>query len=212
MHRPRILIADDHALLAEGIAGLLRPGYDVVGICADGRQLLADAERLGPDLITLDIGMPLLNGLEAAKQLVKLLPRTRLVFVTQLTELRYLRASLAIGALGFVSKQSASSELLQAVGSALRQRTYITPMLAEAHAASGATNAKAQPAADPLTGRQREVLQLIAEGHTSRAIAETLTISRKTVEFHKTAMMAALGVRTTAELIRYALGQGIVAA
>ena len=214
MLRARILIADDHALLAEGIAGLLRPTCDVVGIAPDGRRLLADADRLKPDLITLDIGMPLLNGLEAAGQLRTLLPRTRFVFVTQMIDLRYLRAALAAGALGFVSKQSASNELLEAIGRALRQQTYITPALAEAYAAAGAatTERNARPAADPLTGRQREVLQLIAEGHTSRSVAKFLYISPKTVEFHKTAMRTALGVHSTAELIRYALTQGIVPA
>lgn len=215
MKRPRILIADDHQLLAEGIAGILHPEYDVVGISSNGRQLLSDAERLLPDIVTLDIGMPLLNGLEAAKQLQRLWPRTRIVFVTQHVDIRYLRAALAAGAIGFVAKQSASSELLTAVRHALHNRVFVTPLLAEAHAAldattTGRTETKATD--DPLTSRQKEVLQLIAEGHTSRVISEMLKISKKTVEFHKAAMMSALGVRTTADLIRYALTEGIVSA
>ena len=215
MRRPRILIADDHALLAEGIAGLLRSDYEVVGVSPDGRQLLSDAERLLPDLVTLDIGMPLLNGLEAARQLQKLMPKLRVVFVTQHIDVRYLRAALAAGALAFVAKQSASSELLTAVRRALLGKTFITPLLAETYAAlgnPGSAGLEVDAAKDPLTARQREVLQLIAEGHTTRVISETLHISPKTVEFHKTAMISALGVRTTADLIRYALSEGIVSA
>lgn len=212
MRKPRILITDDHALLAEGIAGLLRPDYDVVGISPDGRQMLQDAERLRPDLITLDIGMPRLNGLEAAKQVLKVLPRVKLVFVTQQVDLRYLRAAMHSGASAFVAKQSASTELLAAVRRALLGRTYITPLLAEAYAdleRQGSSQASKQPE-DPLTSRQREVLQLVAEGHTTRFISEALNISRKTVEFHRSSLMTTLGVRTTAELVRYAIAQGIV--
>lgn len=212
MRRIRVLIADDHALLAEGIASLLRPHYDVAGFSADGRSMVADAERLMPDLITLDIGMPGLNGLEAAKQVRKLLPRVKLVFVTQQVDLRYLKAAFGAGASGFVAKQAASSELLVAIKDVLAGRRYVTPLLEEAYSASpsaGQSSGKEQRT-DPLTGRQREVLQLIAEGHTNRRIAEILEISFKTVEFHKDALMRALGVRTTAELTRYAVAQGIV--
>jgi DNA-binding NarL/FixJ family response regulator len=210
--RPRILIADDHALLAEGIAGLLRCEYDVVGISPDGRQVLADAERLQPDIITLDIGMPRLNGLDAALQLRKLIPKARLVFVTQQIDLRYLRAALQAGASAFVAKQSASSELLTAVRKALLGRTYITPLLAGSYAAleEAHPTLDSKPPGDPLTPRQREVLQLIAEGSSTRAISKALNISPKTVEFHKNALMTALGLRTTAELTRYAIAQGII--
>lgn len=212
MKRPRILIADDHPLVAEGIAGLLHPDYDVIGICMDGRQLLAEAERLQPDLITLDIGMPRLNGLEAARQVLKLVPGVKLVFVTQQVDLRYLRAAIQSGGTAFVAKQSASKELLTAVRKALLGRPYITPLLMEAYTALE----QSRPGLDDkradqiLTVRQREVLQLIAEGHTARRISESLNISRKTVEFHKNALMTTLGLRTTAELVRYAIAQGIV--
>lgn len=211
--RTRVLIADDHALLAEGVAGLLEPEFDIVGIALDGRQLLAEAERLRPDVITMDIGMPLLNGLEAAQQLTKRLPRTRVVFVTQQIDLQSLRAAFAAGASGFVSKQSASTELVAAVRKAVLGRTYITPLLADKDPllkAPAAGRPTARPFDDPLTARQREVLQLVAEGRTTRFISETLNISPKTVEFHKASMMAALGLRTTADLIRYALSRGIV--
>ena len=212
MKQPRIVVADDHELIAEGIAGLLRANYHVAGLVADGRQLLADVERLRPDLVTLDIGMPLLNGLEAAKQLLKLHPRLKIVFVTQQIDARYLRAALAAGAMGFVAKQSASAELLTAVRRALLGQTYITPLLAEAYREllardSGGTDMSLR---DPLTTRQREVLQLVAEGHTMRFISGTLKISRKTVEFHKASLMTALGLHTTADLIRYAIAEGII--
>ena len=212
MSRFRVLITDDHALLAEGIAAMLRPAYEVVGIAPDGRQMVADAERLKPDLITLDIGMPILNGLEAARQVRQLLPRVKLVFVTQQVDLRYLQAALKSGANGFVAKQSASSELLAALEQVLRGGRYITPLLEAAFAALDPLReaAHAGENADPLTSRQREVLQLIAEGHTNKSIAKVLNISFKTVEFHKDTLMRALGMRTTAELTRYAVSQGIV--
>ncbi len=212
MERPRVLIADDHALLAEGIAGLLRPAYNVVGISVDGRQLLADAQRLQPDIITVDIGMPGLNGLEAVRQLLQMLPRVKIVFVTQQVDVRYLRAALRAGAFGFVAKQSASAELLIAVRRALLGRTYITPLLREAYQSSEQEQLRRSPRAEDevLTARQREVLQLVAEGHSTRYISETLKISPKTVEFHKSALMTTLGMHSTAELVRYAIAHGIV--
>lgn len=212
MGKSRILIADDHALLAEGIAALLRSAYDVVGICQDGRQMVADAERLKPDLITLDIGMPNLNGLEAARQVRAFLPRVKLVFVTQQVDLRYLQAAFQAGGHGFVAKQSASSELLLAVERVLAGRRYITPMLEEAFATADPAPKRAAVTGteDRLTSRQREVLQMVAEGHTNKSIAQHLDISHKTVEFHKEALMRSLGLHTTAELTRYAVSQGIV--
>lgn len=212
MSRTRVLIADDHALLAEGIASLLRPHFDIVGTSADGRQMLADAERLRPDLITLDIGMPGLNGLEAAKQVRKLLPRVKLVFVTQQVDLQYLKAALQAGANAFVAKQSASKELLLAVEAVLAGKRFVTPLLEDAFSALPPTGVSREQGEgkDPLTSRQREVLQLVAEGHSNRSIATILSISFKTVEFHKESVMRALGLRTTAELTRYAVAQGIV--
>jgi DNA-binding NarL/FixJ family response regulator len=210
-HRPRILVADDHALVAEGIAGILCSSYDVVGISPNGRQLLQDADRIRPDLITLDIGMSLLNGLEAAKQLMRSDPRRRIIFVTQHVDMRYMKAAMATGALGFVAKQSASSELLVAVRRALAGRTYITPLLENLDLDLTKGREKSpDDVSEMLTPRQREVLQLIAEGHTARAISQTLSISPKTVEFHKATMMTALGLRTTAELIRYAVSAGVI--
>ena len=211
MRKPRILIADDHPLLAEGIAGILRNEFDVIGTVHNGREVIAEAERLLPDLITLDIGMPELNGLEAARRLHKQMPHIKLVFVTQLVDLRYLRAALQAGAIAFVAKQTASSELLTAVRKALRGSRYITPLLEDVFAdePAGSGHADKEPL-EVLTPRQREVLQMVAEGHTARYISEKLQISRKTVEFHKNSVIMALGLRTTADLIRFAVAQGIV--
>jgi len=211
MNRARILITDDHALLSEGIAALLRTKYDVVGIAPNGRQMLADAERLRPNLITLDIGMPGLNGLEAARQVRKLLHSVKLVFVTQQVDLRYLQAALHAGADAFVAKQSASSELLSAVELALNGQRFITPILEEAFSKLNPLKmGEIEDFSDVLTSRQREVLQMIAEGHTNKSIASNLKISVKTVEFHRDAMMRNLGVRSAADLIRYAISHGIV--
>ena len=209
MRRSRVLITDDHALLAEGIAALIRPEYDVVGFASDGRQMVAEAERLRPDLITLDIGMPGLNGLEAAKQVRKVLPAVKLVFVTQQVDLRYLQAALSAGGKGFVAKQSASTELLGALAKVLRGQRFITPLLEEEYEQREleSRGAKSDKLSEPLTPRQREVLQLLAEGQSNRQIAAKLNISQKTVEFHRSAIMGNLGIRTTAELTRYAMSE-----
>ncbi len=208
--KARVLIADDHALLAEGLAALLRLSYEVVGTSPDGRKMVSDAERLRPDLIMLDIGMPGLNGLEAARQVRKLQPHVKLIFVTQQVDIRYLEAALKAGANGFVAKQSASSELLVAMEKVLRGGRFITPLLEEALAARDPERKMRSEAADPLTPRQREVLQLVAEGNSNKAIAEHLFISPKTVEFHRESIMRVLHLHSTAELTRYAVAQGIV--
>ena len=204
----RVLIADDHALVAEGLSRLLQTEYEVVGIAVNGRALVADAARLRPDLAVLDIGMPELNGIEAARQINRIDANMRMVFVTQQVDLEYLRAALRTGALGYVAKQSASQELLTAMRMALLGRRYITPLLADAYQRSSGPGSS--HADEVLTPRQREVLQMVAEGRTVKEISANLQISPKTVEFHKHALMNELGLRTTAELTRYALSQRIV--
>lgn len=209
--RLRVLIADDHALLAEGIAGLLSREYEVVGIVPNGRQLVSEALRLRPDLIVLDISMPELNGIEAAAQLKPLLPQTKLVFVTQMVDPQYLRAAFRVGASGYVAKQSAFNELLIALRQAIEGKAYVTPLLHDKVAYAPASELR-HDSGDlmALTPRQREVLQLVAEGKTTREISAALNISPKTVEFHKKALMDETGLRTTAELTRYAILNGIV--
>ena len=211
MSKPRILIADDHVLLAEGIAGLLRTQYDIVAMCANGRELLDMADTYRPDVITLDIGMPEMNGLEAARRLGKSHPRIRMVCVTQQVDLQYLIAAVNAGVKGFVAKQSASGELQEAVRRVLLNQTYITPLLRHAYddmQLSGPDRVKGGDGS-PLTPRQREILQMIAEGKATKEIAFDLNISTKTVEFHRGAIMKVLGLRSVAELTRYALKHGI---
>lgn len=213
MPKARILIADDHALVAEGLAKLLAAEYEVVGISRNGRALLDDVKRLNPDVICLDIGMPELNGIEAATQLASIAPRAKLVFITQQVDLQYLRAAFRAGARAYVAKQSASDELRAALHRVLAGKHYITPLLAE-QSPNLVHELQRNPAkffTDALTPRQREVLQLVAEGKTVREISATLRISPKTVEFHKNGLMNELGLRTTADLTRYALANRIIA-
>ncbi len=212
--RKRLLIADDHALMLDGLTRLLSAEFKIVGTAENGRTLLEAALRLKPDLIVLDIGMPELNGVEASRQLAEQLPATSLVVVTQQLDPDYLRAAFQAGVRGYVAKQSASTELLLAINLVLRGGYYITPLI-PAPEVNG--RMKLSPNASPsdlfgidLTGRQREVLQLIAEGRSTKEISIALRISPKTVEFHKSGLMDELGVRTTAELTRYALSKGII--
>lgn len=208
-----MIIADDHALMAEGLARILAADYEVVGMFHNGRELVAAAPQLRPDIICLDIGMPGLNGVQAAVELHRLLPKTKLVFVTQQIELPYLRAAFRAGASGYVAKQSAGSELLVALKAVRNGQTYITPLLAQ-DGVQDPVDLQASPASvftDALTPRQREVLQLVAEGKTVKEISASLKISTKTVEFHKGCLMDELGLRTTAELTRYALSHQVVA-
>lgn len=211
--RRRLLIADDHVLVLEGLSRLLGNEYEIVGLARDGRDLLAEAERLHPDVIVLDIGMPQMNGIEAARRLSKLLPYTKLVFVTQQLDPAYMHAAFAAGAKAYVAKQSASTELLTAIRQALEDRFYVTPLAGEDAAQFTDLHPKTNPMrmfGSELTPRQREVLQLVAEGKSSKEISASLNISVKTVEFHRNSLMDQLGVHTVAELTRYAMLRGII--
>lgn len=205
-----VLIADDHPLVVEGIASLLRSEFNILGSCSDGRDLLVKAESLQPDLITIDIGMPGLNGLEAAIRLKKSCPDSTLVCVTQQNDLEYLLAAFGVGVMGFVSKQDIPAELVTALRTVLQGCLYITPSLRNAYNKVIRPNSeKLWTNSSPLTPRQREVLQLIAEGKSTKEIAAALNISTKTVEFHRSSITEVLGLRTVAELTRYALQHGI---
>lgn len=210
--RPRVLIADDHALLAEGLARILNREYEVLGICKNGRELVSEAGQLKPDIIVLDIAMPELNGLEAANQLRDLVPRSKLVFVTQTVDPYYARAAFRAGGIAYVAKQSGRDELLSAMRRAVHGRPYLTPLLREAmpHVSLGELRSSGEVLADELTPRQREVLQMVAEGRTVKEISAALKISPKTVEFHKNALMNETGLRTTADLTRYAIARGVI--
>lgn len=209
----RLLLADDHALMLEGLARLLASEFEIVGTVNNGRSLLTEAERLRPDVIVIDIGMPELNGIEAARRLSKSLPSAKLVFVTQQLDPAYLHAAFSAGAKAYVAKQSAGKELVHAIHMALRDNYYVTPLAGQEAVQLAGLDPRRNPAGmfgARLTPRQREVLQLVAEGKTTKQISAVLHISPKTVEFHRNSLMEELGVRTTAELTRYALTRGIV--
>ena len=212
MSRPRVLLADDHTLVLDGFRKLLEDRCEVVGAAEDGRTLLRMAQELQPDIVTLDISMPQLNGVDAARKLKKLLPRTKLIFVTMHADPAYVNEAFKAGASGYLLKRSAGSELLQAIQSVMDGQCYVTPLVAKGLVKSVITGDNPTVSKDePLTARQREVLQLVAEGMTVKEIASTLNISPKTVEFHKSHIMTQLDLHTTAELTKYALVHGLIA-
>jgi DNA-binding NarL/FixJ family response regulator len=210
MTKTRILLADDHRVVAEGLRGLLEPHFDVVGIVSDGRQLFAAVKTLDPDVLVLDISMPSLNGIDAARQLRATKSRAKVVFLTMHREVTYAARALEVGASGFVLKHSAASELVTAILAALQGGTYITPQIAgELLGTYQRGSLAGGEALRDLTPRQREVLQLVAEGHSAKEIATVLHISRRTAEFHKARLMESLGLETTAELIQFAIRTGV---
>jgi len=209
--RKRVLVADDHKIVLEGIRNLLEPKYDLVATVEDGRALVEKATELDPDLIVADISMPRLNGLDVLRQLKRQGSRAKFIVLTMHLDATYAARALDAGASGYVLKHSASSELLKAIGQALLGRTYVTPLIdAEALRSQRGTRKRRRDPLANLTPRQREVLQLVAEGHSARQIAELLSISPRTAEFHKYRLMDELGVRTNAELTQFAVKHGIV--
>lgn len=211
MSKTRVLLADDHKIVLEGLRGLLEPEFEVVGTVEDGRALMNAAEKLHPDVIVADISMPLLNGIEAVGQIKKTDPHIKVVFLTMHPDVTYATRAFEAGALGYVLKHSAPSELVTAVREALKGRTYATPMIAgELLQAYKEGAHQRQHALRRLTPRQREVLQLLAEGHSAKEIATILYISPRTVEFHKYRIMEELNLTSSAELVQYAIKHGIV--
>jgi DNA-binding NarL/FixJ family response regulator len=209
---PRVLLADDHRVVSEGLKHLLAEEFELVGMVEDGRALVEAAKKLRPDVIVADIAMPHLNGIEAMAQLKKDNPRIKVVFLTMHQNPAYARRALELGAAGFVVKHSAAAELVMAIRAALKDQTFITPALAsevlrQIQHGSRETDDPAQL----LTPRQREILVLLAEGRSAKQIAATLAISARTVEFHKYQMMETHGLHTTAELIHFAIKHGVVA-
>jgi DNA-binding NarL/FixJ family response regulator len=204
-----ILIAEDHTLMAEGLRKLLECEFESVQTVGNGRQLLDVVAATKPDVALLDIGMPLLNGIEATRRFSKISPATKVVIVTAHSEPQYVVEAFRAGATGFVLKRCAVSELVTAIRQVLSGHTYVTPLVADRAVEAAKDVVWPGPA---LTSRQREVLQLVAEGCTAKEIANVLKLSVKTAVFHKMAIMDKLGLRTTAELTRYALEHGIAAA
>jgi len=186
MKRPRVLLADDHKIVTEGLKGLLEPEFELVGTVEDGRALLAAAEKLRPDVIVADISMPLLNGIDSVRQIKKAHGEIKVVFLTMHPDVTYAVSAFEAGASGYVLKHSAPTELVTAIRSALNGKTFVTPLLAG------------------------EFMQLLAEGHSAKEIATVLNISSRTVEFHKYRIMKDLGIKSAAELVHYAVRHGII--
>ena len=210
MKRPRVLLADDHRLVAEGLKSLLSAEFELVGVVEDGRAMIEAARKLRPDVIVADITMPHLNGIDALGQLKRDVLEVPVVFLTLHPEVAYARRALEAGALGYVLKHAAPAELISAIRAALDGKTYVSP--AVAGEVLRVMNGKPDEAGDPvasLTPRQREILQLLAEGRSAKEIGDTLAISARTVEFHKYQMMEKLDIHTNAELVHFTLKHGI---
>lgn len=212
MHRPRIVMADDHRMVVEGLKSLLESEFNLIEIAEDGVQLVEAAMRLSPDVILADITMPRLNGIEALEQLRSLNCTAKVVILTMHKDATYAARALRAGASGFVLKHSASSELVTAIREALAGRTYVTPALEETlNEWSDSRSRTETDGVFDLTPRQREVLQLFAEGRSAKEVAYSLHISTRTAENHKARIMKLLGLSTTADLVQYALRHQIIA-
>lgn len=211
LNRPTVLLADDHSVVAAGLARLLEPEVDLVATVEDGRALLEATATLRPDVIVTDISMPLLNGLEATRRLKASDPDVKIVILTMHPEIGLAQEAFQAGACGYVLKQCAAEELLTAIREVYGGRAYLTPRVAKGLLQALARSAPEREATSRLTPRQREVLQLIAEGRTIKEVASILDLSARTIEFHRYKMMEELDLHSTAELTRYAIKHGLVA-
>lgn len=211
MARPRVLLGDDHVMFCEGLRSILEPHAEVVGIVQNGQELLIAVERLRPDLVVVDVSMPRLNGIGAARRLQKTKHPPKIVFLTMHADATFATEAFRAGASGYVLKTSPASEIITAIQEALHARTHISPVVAGGvlndlmHSSQGQKKRGAE-----LTMRQKEILQLLAEGKSPKEIAAILNVSPRTVEFHKYRIMEIVGVKTTAELTRYAVTHGII--
>jgi DNA-binding NarL/FixJ family response regulator len=210
MPKTRVLLADDHTLVAEGLKSLLKDPFDLVGVVHDGRALLEAAEKLRPDVIVTDISMPLLNGLDAVKQIRERHPETRVIILTMHKDTHLAASAFRAGVSGYLLKVSPGEELVKAIREVAQGRSYLTTLLAKDLINLLMDNTAARENESPLTPRQREVLQLIAEGRTMKEVAGVLNISPRTAESHKYDIMQALSVQTTAELIQCAMRMRLV--
>lgn len=210
MRRPRVLVVDDHQLLRESFVKLLESTCDVVGALGDGRALLTAAPQLRPDIVVLDIAMPLLNGLDATRQLKRLVPAVKVIILTVSEDPDLAAEAFRAGASGFVLKGSAASELLQAIQDVSNGRSYVTPLATQGMVDNLLHQPESAKGARELSPRQREVLQLLAEGRTMKEIGAILKITPRTVAFHKYSMMDMLGIKSSAELVQFAIKKRIV--
>jgi DNA-binding NarL/FixJ family response regulator len=211
MTRARLLLADDHRIIMEGLKSLLEPEFELVGMVEDGRALIEAARRLRPDVIVADISIPLLNGIEAVRQIIKDREDVKVVILTMHDDSAYAAAAIAAGATGYILKHEAASELIKAVRAVLQGKKYLSPLIAGELKQHSKEQSSQQKAENILTPRQCEVLHLLAEGHPLKEIATALNISTRTVEYHKYTMMESLGIKSSAELVRFAVRNRIVA-
>ena len=212
MKRTRVIIADDHTLLSDTIKNLLEPEFEVVGTFADGQALVEAGPGLMPDVVVLDIGMPVMNGLSAGQHLKQVLPKVKLIYLTMNQDPDLATEAFRLGASGYLLKTSAASELVYAICESLRGMSYVTPLMTKDMVGSFRQNFKHRMPTPELTLRQKEVLQLLAEGHPMKEVAYMLKITPRTVAFHKYTMMEQLNIKTSAELIQYAIKHSIVSA
>jgi DNA-binding NarL/FixJ family response regulator len=210
MKKTRVLLADDHLMLIDALKKVLEPRYEVVGTVSDGRALLEAAEKLKPDVIVLDIAMPLLNGLDASRQLKQRMPKVKIVVMTMNEDPDLVGEALRAGACAFLLKQAAAFELTDAIDKVLKGDCYVTPSAAEGQANIALREPKSRDHAAEPTARQREVIQLLAEGRSMKEVATILTITKRTVAAHKYSAMELLQLKTNADLVQYAIKHRII--
>jgi len=205
----RIVLADDHVLVRQSLKSLLeREGFEVVGEASDGQEVLRQVKSLQPDIAVMDISMPTLNGLNAAREMTRTSPKTKTILLTQHDENQYVCEALESGVKGYVLKSQVASDLLLAIRQVLCGQVYLSPGVSRA--VMEAYHSKSEKSKNPLTLRERQVLQLIAEGKSTKDVASLLGISVKTAESHRTRLMHKLDIHETASLVRYAVRQGII--
>lgn len=212
MGRIRILIADDHTMIATAFQKLLEPDYEVVGCVADGHALLKAVPELNPDVVLLDVAMPLLNGLDAARELRSKMPQVKLIFLTMNPAADIAAEAFRIGASAYLLKTSKPAELLRAIHAAVKGGSYVTPQIKRAMDERFIRDPKRLERRKQLTARQREVLQMVAEGRSMMEIAGILQITHRTVRFHKAKIMEELEITTNSELVKYAINHGVISA
>ena len=209
MNHTRVLLADDHVIVLEALKKLVEPSCTVVGMATDGRTLISIAEKLRPDVIIADINMPNLNGLEACERLIKKLPDSKVIFLTVNEDPESAEDAIRRGASGYLLKKAAAVELFKAIQTVLGGRTYITPLISREPVSVFVSRAMSHAHQEPLTARQREVLQLLAEGKSMKEAADILNVTPRTIAFHKYSMMEHLGITRNSELVRYAAQSGL---
>lgn len=212
MKRPRVILADDHTLIMDALKNLLEPEFEVVGMFADGRALMEGAAALNPNVIVLDISMPMMNGLNAGERLKQAMPLVKLVYLTMNHDPDMVGEAFRLGASAYLLKNSAAAELQNAIREVVRGGFYVTPLMTKGMDGPYVQTFKLRKSTSPLTLRQKEVLQLLAEGRSMKEVAFVLNVSPRTVAFHKYTMMDHLRIRSNAELIEYAMRSSLVAA